>query len=37
VGATLVHIRRRETKVLPLNLALLVAAAFVATARFGWL
>jgi len=30
------HLRRGEAKVTPLNLALLLGAAFVAGARFGW-
>ena len=31
------HVRRGEIKVTPLNFALLLAAAFVAAGRFGWL
>lgn len=37
LGAVPLHLRRGEAAVLPLNLVLLVAAAFVAAARFGWL
>lgn len=37
LGAIVVHLRRREPAVLPVNVVLLVAAAFVAAARFGWL
>ena len=37
LGAVVLHLRRREPAVLPMNVALLVAAAFVAVARFGWL
>ena len=36
-GAIVVHLKRREPSVLPLNIVLLLAAAFVAAARFGWL
>lgn len=34
VGAMITHVRRKETSVLPVNLVLLVAALFVAVARF---
>jgi uncharacterized membrane protein len=37
VGAVGLHLKRGEPAVLPLNVVLLVAAAFVAAARFGWL
>ena len=37
LGAVPVHLRRGEPAVLPLNAVLLVASAFVAAARFGWL
>jgi len=36
-GAIPLHVRRGEPSVLPMNVVLLVAAAFVAAARFGWL
>ena len=36
-GAIVLHLKRREPAVLPLNVVLMVAAAFVAAARFGWL
>jgi hypothetical protein len=34
VGAIIVHGRRKETKALPMNVVLLVLAAFVAVGRF---
>lgn len=34
VGAIIVHVRRQETKALPMNVVLLVLAAFVAVGRF---
>ena len=34
IGAIVVHVRRGELKVLPVNAVLLLAAAFVAVARF---
>jgi uncharacterized membrane protein YphA (DoxX/SURF4 family) len=34
IGAIIVHARRRETKALPMNVVLLVLAAFVAVGRF---
>jgi hypothetical protein len=34
VGAIVVHARRKETKALPMNVVLLVLAAFVAVGRF---
>ncbi|RSD07347.1 DoxX family protein [Amycolatopsis eburnea] len=34
VGAIIVHARRKETKALPMNVVLLVLAAFVAIGRF---
>ena len=37
LGAIPVHLRRGEASVLPLNIVLFLAAAFVAAARFGWL
>jgi uncharacterized membrane protein len=37
LGAIGLHLKRREPAVLPLNAVLVVAAAFVAAARFGWL
>jgi uncharacterized membrane protein len=37
LGAIPTHLRRGEAKVLPVNVVLLLAAAFVAAARFGWL
>lgn len=37
LGAIPVHLRRGEPAVLPMNIVLLAAAAFVAAARFGWL
>jgi uncharacterized membrane protein len=37
LGAVPVHLRRGEPRLLPLNIVLLAAAAFVAAARFGWL
>ena len=37
LGAIPLHLRRGEPGVLPLNVILIVAAAFVAAARFGWL
>ena len=37
LGAVPLHLRRGEAAVLPLNLVLFAAAAFVAAARFGWL
>ena len=33
-GAIVVHVRRKETKALPMNVVLLVLAAFVAVGRF---
>lgn len=36
-GAIPVHLRRGEQKVLPVNVVLLLGAAFVAAGRFGWL
>jgi len=36
-GAIPVHLRRGEQKMLPVNVALLLGAAFVAAGRFGWL
>jgi DoxX-like family len=36
LGAIPLHLRRGEAPVLPLNIVLFLAAAFVATARFGW-
>jgi hypothetical protein len=36
-GAVALHLKRGEAAVLPMNLVLLAAAAFVAAARFGWL
>ena len=35
-GAVALHLRRREPAVLPMNVVLFAAAAFVAAARFGW-
>jgi len=37
LGAVPLHLRRGEPAVLPMNVVLLLAAAFVAAARFGWL
>ena len=37
LGAIPVQLRRGEASVLPLNIVLFLAAAFVAAARFGWL
>ena len=37
LGAVVLHLRRGEPSVLPMNAVLLLAAAFVAAARFGWL
>ena len=37
LGAIPLHLRRGEPAVLPMNVVLLVAAGFVAMARFGWL
>jgi hypothetical protein len=37
LGAVVLHLRRSEASLIPLNLVLLLAAAFVAAARFGWL
>ena len=37
LGAIPLHLRRGEAAVLPLNIVLFLAAAFVAAARFGWL
>ena len=34
VGAITVHVRRKETKVLPVNIVLLLLALFVAIGRF---
>lgn len=34
IGAIIVHVRRSETKALPMNVVLLVLAAFVAIGRF---
>ncbi|GAB3145416.1 DoxX family protein [Amycolatopsis stemonae] len=34
IGAIIVHARRKETKALPMNVVLLVLAAFVAVGRF---
>ncbi|MGK3202208.1 DoxX family protein [Amycolatopsis sp. MEPSY49] len=34
IGAIIVHARRKETKALPMNVVLLVPAAFVAVGRF---
>jgi uncharacterized membrane protein len=36
LGAIPLHLRRGEPSVLPMNVVLLLAAAFVAAARFGW-
>ena len=36
-GAIVLHLTRGEAAVLPLNVVLAAAAAFVAAARFGWL
>lgn len=36
-GAIPVHIRRGEQKGLPINIVLVLGAAFVAAGRFGWL
>jgi hypothetical protein len=37
LGAIPLHLRRGEPAVLPMNIVLALAAAFVAAARFGWL
>lgn len=37
VGAVVVHLRRREPQVLPVNIVLLLAAGFVAVGRFAQL
>ncbi|MGY2875862.1 putative membrane protein [Marmoricola sp. URHA0025 HA25] len=37
LGAIPLHLRRGEPAVLPMNVVLLLAAAFVAVVRFGWL
>ena len=37
LGAIVLHLRRGEASVLPMNVVLFLAAAFVAAARFGWL
>jgi DoxX-like family len=37
LGAAVLHVRRGEASVLPMNIVLFLAAAFVAAARFGWL
>jgi hypothetical protein len=36
-GAVVLHLKRGEAAVLPLNVVLFAAAAFVAAARFGWI
>lgn len=36
IGAIIVHVRRKETKALPVNVVLLVLAAFVAIGRFSF-